>query len=653
MSATCRPYPARVPTRKRVLTWLGVVALVATAVVTLRVTEDSHNSDTDSDDRPRRVVVERYAADNVVLPAPSRRPAPPERLAVSTEDGALRVSWADGLADGAPPRNAAGYDVRWREDGGQWRTRLVATPDVRLDGLRNGRRYRVEVRTVDAFGQRSAPTAATGKPARPRTPWRAALTGLYDDFAHPERYAERWHLAGYRGCVDVVAERGDGLPIELGCGADVAVLRARQPMTLTAPNADGELGRVAVRTDTAGAGGELTISFVPGPADRIGTESRADERFPERNPALPGGTVQVGIDDDGVHVATAPDVPTVPTGQFEVTTAPARGPGVAHLFEVAVTTSGIRVYQDGRAVAVAGVRPSWTSASVLFGFRGPERRRSRVHVTAAGFSGPAVPAPPVVEVPVVAGTQRVLDPTERAPELGIARTPLRTATAARLVATISVADGMDPRAVVAQFGATRVPARPVVAAPATVAGAAVTVVADVPAALLGPAGADSITPLVLRAPGATRQVRLVETYLEITPAEGTRPAPAPLKPAPRRVDDMLPTVAAVLCNSAGEPLNSSVVPNRGQVVLQVDLAGATNQWETGSIAGVQGFQVWLDGHLIAAVPTRSDGPGLGGRHAMSIATAGLASGGHVLEVREHATGGEPEPVSAVLSFTVR
>jgi hypothetical protein len=38
---------------------------------------------------------------------------------------------------------------------------------------------------------------------------------------------------------------------------------------------------------------------------------------------------------------------------------------------------------------------------------------------------------------------------------------------------------------------------------------------------------------------------------------------------------------------------------------------------------------------------------------MSITTTGMARGGHVLEVREHAAAGGPEPVSAVLSFTVR
>jgi hypothetical protein len=68
---------------------------------------------------------------------------------------------------------------------------------------------------------------------------------------------------------------------------------------------------------------------------------------------------------------------------------------------------------------------------------------------------------------------------------------------------------------------------------------------------------------------------------------------------------------------------------------------------------VQGFQVWLDGRLIAGVPTRADGPGLGGRHVLSIVTAGMRRGPHVMEVREYAMNGTDRPTSAVLNFTVR
>jgi hypothetical protein len=636
-----------------VLIWLGAVALIAGAVVTLRATDEPHSSDTDSDGPPEPVLIERYAADYVVLPAPASRPAPPANV-VATPQGfdQLRVSWADGLPGGMTPANAAGYEVRWRQ-GGEWHSRLVATPDVLLDRLDADRQVRVEVRTVDAFGRRSEPAVASETPHVVDDRWVTAMTGMFDNFTEPARVSERWHLSGYPGCVDVVDRRGHGLPIELGCGADLAVLRARQPMTLTAPSPAGELGRVAVRTDTAGAGGELTITLAPGPVDRVGVDALRADRFPDRDPTLPGGTIRVGIDSAGVHVSAAPDVPSVAGEPLQVLPAPERGPGVPHLFEVVLTTSGLRVYQDGLAVAVAGVVPAWPSASVLLGFRGPDRRRSRVHVTAAGFSGPPTQVAPVTEVRVNPGTQRVLDLTEQSPQLGIARTPLVTATTARLVATIMMVDGMDPHGVVMQFGDLRVPARPVTAAPSAADGAAVTVVADVPAALLGVGGQSSITPFVLRAPGASQQVRLVETYLEITPVAGGRPPSLDLKPGREQGEDMLPSIDAVLSNVTGEPLTSAVIPRNSQVVLVIRLDASSNQWETGSIAGVQGFQVWLDGQLMAALPTRTDGPGVGGQHALAIATGALAKGAHVMEVREYGMDGAERPASAVLNFTVR
>jgi hypothetical protein len=602
------------------------------------------------------VKVERFAADNVVLPAPGRKPAPPARVVAVPEPEALRVSWADALPGGEAPSGAAGYEVRWEPSNGNgtdrdFGTRLVATPDVRIAGL-SDREHVVEVRTVDAFGQRSEPALTLATPGE-NDEAREKLTGLYDEFTDPADYGDRWHLSGYRGCVDVVAERGQGLPIELSCGADLAMLRAKQPMTLTAPNPSGELGRVAVWTDTAGTGGELTITLAPGPVDRVGADTQRANRFPPRDAALPGGTIRVGVDDGGVHVSAAPDVPGVATPDLEVFPAPRRGPNVTHRFEVVLTTAGLRVYQDGLLVAVAGVVPAWRSASVLLGFRGPERRRSRVHLAAAGFTGPATAVPALVEMPVNAGTQRVLDLTEQSPQLGIARTPLQQATAARLVATLLVAKGMNPNGVVMQFGDLRVPARPVVAAPSAEDGAALTVAADVPPALLGAKGADSITPFVLRAPGASQQVRLVETYLQLTPAAGWTPPADPLEPPRPAGADVAPSVDAVLCNSAGEPLTSAVIPPTGQIVLKVTLDASTSQWETGTIGGVQGFQVWLDGELAAGVPTRADGPGLGGQHALSIAVGGLAQGAHVLEVREYTMAGDERPVSAVLNFTVR
>lgn len=636
--------------------WLGAVALIAGAVVTLRATDDVHSSDTDGDDRTRPVEIERFADANVVLPVPGGKPAAPSAVAVAPESGALRVSWADAVPGGRAPDGAAGYEVRWRQAGGEWRTRLVVTPDVRLARLTDGRRYEIEVRTVDAFGQRSRAATGSGTPARARPPWRAALTGLYDDFADPGRWPEKWHLSGYRGCVDVVSERGNGLPIELGCGADLAVLRARAPMTLTParPGLDTELGRVAVSTDTAGTGGELTVTLAPGPVDRVGLDTQRAESFAPRDPALPGGTIRVGVAHEGVFVSAAPDVPSVPTPATPPRRPAARGPGASHLFEVVLRMSGLYVYQDGQLVATAGLRPSWTSASVMLGFRGPERRRSRVHLTGAGYSGPATTPPTTIEVPINAGTQRVLGPAEQAPQLGIARGMLAGATSARLVTTMMIVAGMDPRGVVAQFGDVLVPAAPVVASPSSADGAALTVAATLPPALLTANGSTSITPFVMRAPGANQQVRLVETYLEVTPGPGwDADGVQAIRPARPTRDDMMPAVDAKLSDASGKPLTSTVVPRSGQAILTVTLDASGSQWETGSIRGVQGFQVWRDGRLIAAVPTRVDGPGLGGRYVLAITTSGMAVGGHTFDVREYTMSGTERPVSALLNFTVR
>lgn len=642
------------PTRNRLLAWLAGIVLVAGSVLVLRATE----SPPPRDEPGPAVRVDRFAAGNVVLPSAGRRPPAPESIVVTPGAGRLRLSWADGLAGGSAPPGVAGYDVRWLADGGEPASWLVAVPDVQLNGLSDGRRYRVEVRAVDAFGQRSPAAEVTGVPGRAGQAELAGLTGLYDDFTDAATTLEtspdsRWHVSGYRGCVGLGAEPVDGLgvPIDMGCGADMAVLRARTPMRLNAPaGADRERGRVAVRTDAAGPGGELTVDLVPGRADRVGIGVRRASRTDETDPALPGGTVRVSVADAGVQVAAAPGVVARGPTQ-EVHTPPRRGPGVLHLYEVVLTSTELRVYQDGLAVATRAVVPSWREAWVLLGFRGPDGRRSRVHVSAAGFTGPASEPPGVVEASVNAGTQRVLGPADQEPGVGIARTPLRTARFARVVATMTATPELDPRRVVVQLGNLRLPARPTVAAPSLEPGAALTVVADVPRSLLGANGPDTLTPFVVRAPRSSVEVTLLETYLEITPAPGwTPPEDDAQRPPP--LPDALPLVKAVLGNAAGKPLESSTVPRRGQLVLRVRLEPEYAQWDTGAIAGVQGLQVRLDGALIAGIPTAADGPGVGGRYAMSIAVGRLAFGTHTIEVREYGMG-EERPVSALLTFVVR
>ncbi|OLF15048.1 fibronectin type III domain-containing protein [Actinophytocola xanthii] len=646
--------------RRRLLAWLAGVVLVTSAVVVLRETDPGTR---DEGEESSRHVVERYAADSVVLPAPGRRPEQPRRLLVSPEPGQLRVYWADAVPAGRPLAGASGYEVRWaRVDGvGRERVRLVAAPDVQLDGLDDGHRYRIRVRTVDAYGRRSPPTEETGVPGRGDRSWRNGLTGLYEDFTEPgangtsavsaDYPGSRWHVSGYRGCVRVRAGQADrrGLPIDLDCGADTAVLRARTPLRLSGGR--GELGRVVVRTDAAGPGGELTVDLVPGRADQVGVGTLRAARAEERDPALPGGSVRVSVSDAGTLVGVAPDVPGSSAQSAEVHPAPRRGPGVTHLFEVVLTTSGVRVYQDGLAVAGRAVVPQWREAWVLLGFRGPDGRQARVHLASAGFSGPSSPRPAVVEAPVILATQRVLAPGDPAPGVGMARTPLRSATRARLVATLMVNRELDPRAVAVQFGEVRVPARPAVARPARHQGASLTVVAEVPAALLGPRGSTTVTPFVLRAAGANPTAAVLETYLEITPTPAWRAPERAAEDRERRVPDAAPEVVPELGNAAGEPLDTRTVPRRGQLVLTVRSDATEAQWDTGTVAGVTGIEVRLDGTLIAGIPTATDGPGVGGTYKLSLAVGGLSVEDHTVEVRQYQLGDE-RPQSALLTFTV-
>jgi hypothetical protein len=642
-----------VPSQRRLLAWVSGVAVLVGAVVLLRTTDPAPRP---APDALGPVRVAQYAAANVVLPQPGERPASPSGLLATPGPGRLLVSWNDGVPGGAPAPGVTGYEVRWSAPGEPTRTRLVVAPDTQLDGLKDAQAYRIEVRGVDAFGRRSAPASLTASPGGDES-WRDGLTGLLADFTDPASHltevpGSHWHLSGYRGCVDLGpgAVDGKGLPIDLGCGADLAVLRARQPLSLTSPDSSGVLGRVVLLTDTAAPGGELTIDLVPGPADRVGVGRALTGSGPDTT--LPPGTIRAVVNDSGAQLRAGEGVPVPASPPGSPVPAPRRGPGALHRFEVLLTTGGVRLLQDGTLIATGGYLPSWSQAWVLLGFRGPDGQRARVHLAAAGFSGPATPLPDMVEVPVSPGTRRVLQPNAAAPGIGIARTPLVAAASARLVSTITTATGLDPAGITVQLGDRTIPARPATASPPA-PGSALTVVADLPVELInGPPDA-SLTPFVLRAPGAGDGVSVVESYLEITPGPDWVPHPQPNQSStdPQRpAGDALPKVDLTLGNAAGTPLPSTSVPAQGQIVITVNLDAASAAWASGGVAGVQGFELWLDGHLAAALPTAAEGPGLGGRYPVSLALSGLAPGPHVLEIREF--GPYPTPVSLLRDFAV-
>ena len=529
----------------------------------------------------------------------------PADLRLTSEVGALRADWTDA--------EASGYEVTWRHAGELDHTMLTIQPEVRLGGLRAGVSYSIEVRAVDAYGQRSNPAEATGTPATTSdSSWMKPLTGLFDDFSQVSTLTRRWHLSGYQGCVDA-AGGGAGLVIGLECGSDQAVLRARSRIALAS---SGELGRIAVVTDTAGPGGQLTVDLSPGPVDRVGS-------------ALPPGTVQVVVDDQGARVRAADDVPRVPVAGSHLSSAPARGVGVPHRFEVVLTSAGISVRQDGREIGFDGIVPSWKSAYVLYGFQGPAGLKSRVSVDAAGFSGTAEAVPPVSEVSLVPATLRVLAPGEDAPGIGISRGPLAGAVSARYVATVQAGAGLDPSGLSVQLGSASYPLVQAIAG-GVPDGSVTTLYADLPASLL--VAGEPLSPYVLRS--ARGAATIVESYLEIH-----RPSPPPTHFDPLPAAPPTEQFPLVKVDSA---------ETDGPVTLTVSLDGRYSQ----QVSGVAGFEVWLDGSRVASQPTAVDGPGLGGRYTVTFSAGSLSLGHHTFDLRAYSTDASKPPMSALKDVTV-
>jgi hypothetical protein len=327
--------------RRRVIAGVGAAAVLVAAVLILRETDDRGNR---RSSEPVRLT--RYAADFVNLPSQPAAPPPPS----SVWSSGGRVQWT-------PVEGAAGYEVFGR---------LVASPEIAGSG-------RPDVRAVDAFGQRSIPVRAEERPADDT--WRQAYAGSLDDF--DDTFLERrYHLSGRRGCVNPSSGSNGRLVIDMPCGADTAVLRARSLLRL---NEADELGRVAVVTDAAGPHGKLELDLVPGTPDHVG-------------PVPPADAIRVVVDD-----SVAPGT---------------RGAGILHRFEVVLTRTGVRVLQDGAQIAASSVVPQWREASVLVGMTPPPAYPGRVVVDALGLSGSKPPVDEVTETLLVAGTLRVLEPDE-------------------------------------------------------------------------------------------------------------------------------------------------------------------------------------------------------------------------------------------------
>ena len=331
---------------------------------------------------PLPTVIRSYSAQGVLAPKPGAPPAAPGRLVITPGPRRLQVTW--GAAAGV-----VGYDVHW--DGGD---RLVAEPDVELDGLPPGQDVTVDVRSVDAFGQRSSAVTADARP-RPDGP-AGADDAFVDHFTGATVPDPRWwRLASVNNCA-TASQGADGRLMVLSeCARSSVTLRARTPLRL---NRSGtELGRFTIDTDAPGESGELDVDLVPGQVAMVDGSPNDTLQAGPPNVAvadadLPPGTVRVrvgasidlatGTPAETVQVAAGAGVPTVPPSTEAPHAIPVPLTGMSVRWDVVLRTDGIQVLRDGVYVGGGNVVPSWSEATALVEFGGDVGRRSSATTSA-------------------------------------------------------------------------------------------------------------------------------------------------------------------------------------------------------------------------------------------------------------------------------
>jgi hypothetical protein len=649
--------------RRVALLLAGAAGLVG-AVVLLRSTQSGvpHERELPSPSiAVAPTTVARFEDPIVVLPEPGAPPGTVGDVRAEAADRTLRLRWAQAVS-GAAPRGASAYEVRWGRPGALDNVMLVAAPEVELRGLTNGERYDAEVRSVDTFGQRSAPIRATGTPQpQPPDPDQATLTGLYDNFhadGAPDPSTWAVQRTG-RSCLRVGPGRGqedDRLVLELRCGSAESVLRARVPLRLTGGPV---LGRIMVTTDGPIPGGQLSIAAVPGPVTALGVAAganlpKAEPGRATEDPALPQGTIRAVITADGAMITAAPGVPRAPAPAVTTGLSPVLGaPGVTARWELQLATDGVTLRRDGDLVASGDALPSWQEATVLVGFAAPAGDSARVHVDAIGFSGEPSNPPTVVDIPgAVAG-----DGTYAPPAAGPSRRYFGAAPQAqsvRLQVIIGPTAQCIENSLSADFETVNLPLHTAVPGAAPPGGPYCPYVAELTPELMDRLRIGHLTTPIIRSSGSTGQS--VYGTLEVTYPPDTlvtyRPATDPPGPPSDGERHRLAHLSAELRNAAGKRLVEGEPVPRGRAVLAVSLDGLAGQGETGELAGIAGIEIYLDKKLIAGLPTVADGPAAAGNYQFGLSTSKLDAGSHVLELQVLSSQSGTRPRGLWLSFQV-
>ena len=562
--------------RRRLIALVGGLALLGGAVVVLR----------NESAPPRPQSFERFLAETVEHVPDTQRLAPPAALELTALDRtSLRASWtaADGIGHG-------GFEVRWNG-----RTRLVRGTETELTDLEANADVHVEVRALDAMGNRSDPVRAEAVPRQAYDEtWQDGLAQPVDVFDGPESLTPRRWRVHDNGNADCLGLRPlNGKRLEITC--DYVDLQSNVPVRFGTPGPDGAIARVSLTTDGPvghrTGEGEVLIALLPEPAHDLG---HLFEPYPT-------GAVVLRITPFGSQFIVGDAPPSAVDGTY-----PPPTPGVRHRWELRVSPGLVVALRDGEKVAIAPVDLPWTSARARLAFRQAQGTR----VDSFGIGG--VPGSPVAASVVQLGPGITQDGVT---EFGnVADSRLQGASSVRVVASV-FAQRTAP--ITVELGSR-----------------------SAPAVFMPPErGLDPHRPAVVYAdfplpsPEANPKVRLRsdgglaanDAHLVIADGQDAR-LPLPRLTDRPRPDPLVPPPSVSVVHETVNDSEFPRFPDEGRLRLTVEFADTRAH----EVAAAKGVEVDLDGERIVVLPTHGSA---GGRHEFLVDVSGLAGGRHEFDVR--------------------
>jgi hypothetical protein len=365
-----------------------------------------------------------------------------------------------------------------------------------------------------------------------------------------------------------------------------------------------------------------------------------------------------------VQVLVAPGMPRVAVTTQHLAAVPVPLTGLSARWDVVFRTDGVQVLRNGVEVAAGNVVPTWTSATPLIGFGGPIVGDLNAAINLIGFTGAPTAAPPFLNPPDVQPHAIALSmDTQVTPAVrGLAA--ISGASGAQLRLTVlpvagapqtPVSNGAGPPATFeVEVDGRRFPTEPAIPGTPLLSAVRYSLIAQLPPDVLVPeAGAVPVTVLTNLPTTGQANFEVLAADLELTPAPGTKPpVPQPIAAAPPLPGALaIPTVT--LFDAGGLPLPANQPLPAGRVVLNVMLDGPGGERLNGQIAGLAGFDVWLDGTKLATVPTTANGPGIAGEWQIALDTGTMPAGQHTIDMHGFSTDRAIASVSTAVTFTVQ